>query len=358
MGTTLELSELDAKIGQLFMVGIPGYELDEETRSLIRRYNIGGVILFSRNIKDPVQLAYLTMDIQQEAIETNKIPLFIAVDQEGGKVARLKEPFTQFPGNSAIGASENPLDEADRFAKITAKELRLVGINMNLAPVLDVKTGELERHLSGRIFGEDPRVVSKLGRAVIRTLQENGIMAVAKHFPGLGQARVDPHQDLPVIDIQPEEIEKNNLAPFKEAIAQGVCGIMTSHAVYKVLDPAQPATMSRAIVTGLLREKMGFQGLVITDDLEMGAVRRHKAVPQGAAAAFEAGADILLICKDQTLFLESLRLMRSNILKGTLPLTRLQQANDRIARAKSRFLGQAEKISVQEVKSYFKQIGS
>ncbi|MBW1998446.1 MAG: beta-N-acetylhexosaminidase [Deltaproteobacteria bacterium] len=354
MGTTLELSELDAKIGQLFMIGFPGRELDGQTRSLISRHNIGGVILFSRNIADPLQLASLCKELQQEAIAANRTPLFIAIDQEGGRVARLRAPFTRFPGNSAIGASENPVEEADRFARITAEELRLVGINMNLAPVLDLGGGDVEKHLMGRTFGEDPQLVSSLGRKVIRTLQENGIMAVAKHFPGLGQARVDPHHDLPVIDIQPEEMEQTHLVPFKEAIAQGVCGIMTSHAVYEALDPGRPATMSRAIVTGLLREKMGFQGLVITDDLEMGAVRRHKPVAEGSMDALEAGADILLICKDQALFFDSLRLIRNNILKGTLSLNRLQQANDRIARAKSRLLDRAEKISLEDVEAYFR----
>jgi len=354
LGTTLDLSELDAKIGQLFMVGIPGCELDEGTRSLIHRYNLGGVILFSRNIKDPVQLAYLTKHLQKEATKTNEIPLFIAVDQEGGRVARLKEPFTPFPGNSAVGAADNPEREADEFARITSRELRLVGINMNLAPVLDVKAGELERHLSGRTFGEDPRLVSRLGGRVIRTLQENGIIAVAKHFPGLGQARLDPHQDLPVIDIPLEEMEARDLPPFREAIERGVSAIMTSHAVYTALDGENPATTSRTILEELLRTRMGFEGPVITDDLEMGAIKRHKSVSKAALEALEAGADILLICKDQAQFLESLNLVRSSILKGTLPLARLQQANERIAGVKARFLAEIEEVPIEEIKSYFK----
>lgn len=353
MGTTLELSELDAKIGQLFMVGIPGSELDEETRSLIWEYNIGGVILFSRNIRDPVQLAHLCQDLQREAVSANEIPLFIAVDQEGGRVARLKAPFTRFPGNEAIGTAERPEEKADEFARITAREMKLVGLNMNLAPVLDVGTGQLERHLSGRTFGGDPKHVSKLGKRVIGTLQENGIMAVAKHFPGLGQARLDPHHDLPVIDISIDEMVRNNLPPFREAVNVGVSAIMTSHAVYTALDPEHPATLSRTILNDLLREELGFEGLIITDDLEMGAIKKYKPVSQGVMDAFEAGADILLLCKEQAHFLKSLNLIRSNILKGKVPITRLQQANERISKAKSRFIGKGANISVQEVMSYF-----
>jgi beta-N-acetylhexosaminidase len=335
LNTTLELSELDRKIGQLFMAGIPGHALDGETEALIRDYNLGGIILFARNIQDPGQLARLCRQIQDRATKYHKVPLLLAVDQEGGKVARLKEPFTVFPGNKAIGAAEKPVQEAEGFAVITAKEMKMVGLNMNLAPVLDVQRGELEKHLDGRSFGNDPEKVAVLGKTVIRAFQDNGVMAVAKHFPGLGRATVDPHFHLPRIEVGLEELEHINLPPFKAAIEAGVSAIMTSHAIYPALDSESPATLSPVILTELLREKMAFEGLIITDDLEMGAIAENWHVAEGAAKAFEAGADILLICKEQKNVLESIHLLRSKVLQGEITSNRLSQSVKRINKVRS-----------------------
>jgi beta-N-acetylhexosaminidase len=256
LSTTLDLSELDAKIGQLFMIGLPGPQLDEGTEALIQDYNLGGVILFSRNIEDPIQLTKLCLDLQDAAMEHHGLPLILAVDQEGGRVARLREPFTQFAGNTAIGQDAEPEKKAEEFGRITAKEMKMVGLNMNLAPVVDVQRGEPEKHLTGRTFGEDSAMVALLGRTVVRSLQENGIMSVAKHFPGLGRTRLDPHVHLPRIELDMKEMEEVNLPPFQAAINEGVSGIMTSHAIYPALDTERPATLSPRILTQLLREKM------------------------------------------------------------------------------------------------------
>jgi len=354
LGTTLDLSELDAKIGQLFMVGIPGPQLDENTDALIRDVNPGGVILFSRNIVDPIQLTTLCADLQDAASKYHGLPLILAIDQEGGRVARLKEPFTQFPGNTAIGKDAEPVEKAVEYALVTAKEMKLVGLNMNLAPVVDVQRGEPENHLEGRTFGEEPEMVALLGKTVVRTLQENGIMAVAKHFPGLGRTRLDPHFHLPRIEVDMREMEAVNLPPFQATINEGVSGIMTSHAIYPALDSERPATLSPAILTQLLRGKMGFEGLIITDDLEMGAVAEHWGVAQGAASAFEAGADILLICKDQKKVLESLELLRAKLLRNEIPFRRVHESHERISKVRSRLLERKEWISLGNVKRYFK----
>jgi beta-N-acetylhexosaminidase len=231
------------------MVGVPGPALDKETDELIREGHIGGIILFSRNVENPLQLAALCRDLQAAASKRQDPPLFLAVDQEGGRVARLKEPFRSFPGNAAIGMDEEPVKKAIEFATVTSREMGMVGLNMNLAPVVDVQRGEIEKHLAGRSFGEDPEVVAFLGRTVVKHLQKNGIMAVAKHFPGLGRADVDPHFHLPKINIDLEELERVNFPPFAAAIEEGVCGIMTSHAMYPALDPERPATLSPLVVT-------------------------------------------------------------------------------------------------------------
>ncbi|MFH0844445.1 MAG: beta-N-acetylhexosaminidase [Pseudomonadota bacterium] len=353
MNRDLEFAELDTKIGQLFMAGIPGTRLDEGTSNLIRRYHLGGVILFSRNIQDPVQLATLCRDLQDTAMRYHHSPLLLAIDQEGGRVARLKEPFTVFQGNAAIGMDPRPVEKAVEFAQIAGKEMKMVGLNMNLAPVVDVQRGEPEKHLTGRIFGEDPQRVALLGRTVIKTLQENGVMAVAKHFPGLGRTIFDPHFALPRIDIDMKEMEEVHLPPFREAIEEGVSGIMTSHAVYPALDSERPATLSSVILTDLLRDRMGFEGLIITDDLEMGAIAGHGGVGTGALNAFKAGADILLICKDQRNVLESIGLIKDSLIRGEVSVQRFDESNQRIHKIRSQFLNREVGISPSEIREYF-----
>jgi beta-N-acetylhexosaminidase len=353
LNTVLDLSELNQRLGQLFITGMPGTGLDEGTELLIRDYNLGGIILFSRNINDPMQLARLCHDIQNAAARYQSDPLFIAIDQEGGRVARLRKPFTVFPGNEAIGMDERPVRKAVEFGTVAAREMKMVGLNMDIAPVVDVRKGRPERHLRGRLFSEDPETVALLGSKVVKALQGNGIMAVAKHFPGLGRASTDPHLNLPVIDTDIGEINEVNIPPFKAAIDMGVSAVMTSHALYIALDPENPATLSPIIINGLLRERLGFDGLIMTDDLEMGAIAKGCGVPEGALASFQAGADILLICEGQKNFPGSLTLIREKILRGELSNERLSQSLQRIKKVKSRFIKPKQKIMFRKVERYF-----
>jgi len=351
--SNLDLSELESKIGSLFMAGMPGTILDHDTDNLIRTRYLGGLILFKRNIENPVQLASLCNDIQKRALKYHGIPLFLAIDQEGGPVARLPGPFTRFPGNSAIGEDEQPVNKAEEFARITAREMSLVGLNMNLAPVLDVPRGKPEKHLAGRTFGNDPVKVALLGRTVIKTLQKNGVMSVAKHFPGLGLTPEDPHHQLPTIDFTLDEMESTDLPPFISAISESVSGVMTSHAVYPALDPVRPATISKTIITGLLRQKLNFQGLIITDDMEMGAVEKKWGTVSGSLSAFEAGADILLICKDQAKVIKAMDMLKQKFLRNEISMQRLLASLERIGKAKAKFLGRPSPVSPEDVQAYF-----
>ncbi|MCF8144740.1 MAG: beta-N-acetylhexosaminidase [Deltaproteobacteria bacterium] len=355
MHSTLDLSELNSWIGRLFMSGIPGPEMDKGTEALIRDRALGGVILFARNIETPIQVATLCSRLQEAAMDSQGIPLFLAVDQEGGRVARLQEPFTRFPGNSVIGNDPHATERALEFGKTTAREMGLVGLNMDMAPVVDVRMGALEQHLDGRIFSHDPKKVAMLGQCVVKSLQENGVMAVAKHFPGLGRATRDPHHDLPTIEADMDEIEESHLLPFRAAMEQGVSAVMTSHALYPALDPEYPGTLSHRVVTGLMRERLGFDGLVVTDDLEMGAIQKGWGVAAGAVAAFVAGCDILLICKDQGAVLEGMARLRDGLLRKEVPLERLHQSVRRVMTAKDRFLGKPPHISLDRVRAYFKR---
>ncbi len=353
MKPILDLTEISQKIGRLFIGGMPGSELDDQTITLIKDYHLGGIILFDRNIRDPIQLARLCEDLNKVSMENSGFPPFLAIDQEGGRIARLKEPFTQFPGNAAIGEDPDPEQSALHFASTTAREMSLVGLNMNMAPVLDVAQPNMDAHLQGRPFSDDPLKVTALGKIVINALQQGGIMAVAKHFPGLGRSNLDPHVHLPTVSATSEEMKSIHLLPFAGAVEAHVSAIMSSHAVYPALDPGIPATLSRRIMTGLLREGMRFEGLIISDDLEMGAIMNERGLPQGAADALEAGIDLLLICRNQSHLLSSIELIRDKVLKNEISYERLEGSIERIAKHKRRFLYPPKKISLKAVKEFF-----
>lgn len=339
MNTTFEFSEINRKIGPLFMVGMPGPELDSFTKELIEEWRLGGIILFKRNIVNPAQLKALCSEVQKCSIEYHGIPLFISIDQEGGRVARLNEPSSVFKGNESIGISEEPEKEAERFATVTAKELKDAGINMNLAPVLDVMRDEVNESLAGRMFSKDPQLVSRLGEIVIREFQRNGIISVSKHFPGLGAVDKDPHKALPEINLSLEELYKKDIYPYESAIRAGVSGIMSSHAIYPAIDRDNPATTSSKIIQDILRKRLKFKGVVITDDLEMGAIReRFGSIRQSSYQALIAGADILLISENQDEFLLSMEFIREMVLKGKICMDRIYESNERITRLKKRFM--------------------
>ncbi len=278
--------------GQRLMVGFDGTELNAELKFLISTLKVGGIILFSRNLVDPDQIRNLCISMQSYARSCDQPPLLISIDQEGGKVARLKEPFTQFPGNPKMKGPE----DAVLFAKTTAKELLEVGINMNLAPVLDVALEGINSVMADRAFGHDPSWVSEQGKVVIEHLQAENIMAVAKHFPGIGRTVLDSHFELPDLDIDMDAMKGFDLFPFKTAIEHGVSGIMLSHIRYTGIDPEWPASLSKTIADDLLRKEMGYDGVVMTDDLDMGAIKKYYDLKTAVQQILSADIDIPLIC--------------------------------------------------------------
>jgi len=338
--------------GSLIMAGLPGYEVDNDTEQLIIEYAPGGIILFSRNIKSPEQVAELINNLQQLSLKYTGCNLFIAVDQEGGPVARLKAPFREFPGNEIMSKASDPIKFCEEFAKITAHEMNLVGFNMNMAPVLDVLGKNTDRVLAGRTFGSDHKLIALLGRVIIKVLQDNGIMAVAKHFPGLGATSVDPHKDLPLVEISKQELESTHIYPFSQAIGEEVAGIMTSHGVYPAFDSANPATTSTYILTEILRKKYSYNGLILTDDLEMGAIKGKCS--EAAVSSVEAGADILLICKNQHLVKDAVDALSSKAEANTVFAEKIRAAFERIKTAKERFnINQRAALELTEIKNYF-----
>lgn len=278
--------------GQRLMIGFDGTRLDQDLRFMIDTLKIGGIVLFSRNLIDPDQIRQLTQDIQAYAEKCGLPPLFVSIDQEGGVVARLKPPFTQFSGNPHM---KNVAD-AVHFAETTATELTGIGVNMDLAPVMDVAFEEIRSVMADRAFGHDPEWVSRLGNTVIDVLQQRNVMAVAKHFPGIGRTELDSHMDLPNLDIDPDLLMETDIVPFQTAISGNVAGVMLSHILYPTLDNKWPASLSGTIAKELLRNRLGYEGVVMTDDLDMGAIQNHFGIETAIDRILASDIDIAMIC--------------------------------------------------------------
>jgi len=325
-------------IGQLLIGSFPGVTIPAELRSLAREFSLGGVILFPRNIESPEQVAELSHDIQSLAAGT---PLWLSVDQEGGRVARLRAPFTEWPPMAVLGRSGDAA-LASRFAAALAAELRAVGITLDYAPVLDIHTNPKNPVIGDRALAEDAAMVGKLGAAIVRGLQDNGVAACGKHFPGHGDTSVDSHLALPLVEHPPDRIRRVECVPFREAIAAGVAFIMTAHVLVPSIDEEKPATLSRRIVYDLLRDELGFEGVILSDDLEMKAVAATYAVPDAAVQAIAAGCDALLICAGHIdVQVAALEALVHAVEDGRIPYKRLEDALTRHRRAKERFLAAA-----------------
>lgn len=312
--------------GQRLMVGFEGTELNKELMFLIDKLKVGGIILFAENLSNRNQIKQLSFSVQDYTRSCGQPPLLIAIDQEGGQVSRLKEPFTRFPGNPKMEG----IEDAIRFASVTAAELKEVGINMNLAPVLDVVPKGVDSVMSGRAFGHDPMRISELGVTVIKHLQESKIMSVAKHFPGIGRTTIDSHIDMPSLNTDLKAMESTDLVPFEAAIQHEVSGIMVSHILYKAIDPKWPASLSSTITGDILRRRMGFEGIIMTDDLDMGAIKKHYDVKTVIRQILLADIDIALICHKgpdiESAFVEILNTLvssQSQKAKGTKSVKRI-----------------------------------
>jgi beta-N-acetylhexosaminidase len=330
--TNLSLAE---KVGQLFMVGFEGTEVTPELMAWVATYGWGGVIVFGRNVESPSQLLALTQGLQASMDTPSYLPLLIAVDQEGGRVARLKPPFTAFPSAAQVGAigSEALAYEVGRSL---ASELRAVGINMNMAPVLDVLSNPANTVISDRAFGADPHGVARLGTACMRGMHAAGVLAVGKHFPGHGDTWLDSHVALPMSKRTIVELCSCELLPFQEAMAAGIEALMTAHVVYTAWDPDHPATLSWPILRGILRTQMGFSGVIMSDDLGMAAVLQTGPWEEVPLQALRAGVDLLLICHHRQRQEQAYTRILSAVQCGELPETVVDRAVSRVEALKSR----------------------
>ncbi len=342
------------KAGQVMMIGFDGTSLTPELRAAVTDLHVGGVIIFERNVGSPDELAQLTADLQALTQANGDPPLLIAIDQEGGRVARLKETkgFTEFPSAMAIAAT-GQAENARRVARALAAELLAVGINMNLAPDLDVNNNPDNPVIGIRSFSSNPATVAAFGRAFAEGLQEAGVLAVGKHFPGHGDTGVDSHVALPTVPHGRDRLATVEFVPFVAAIefpspvatgegpgVRAIAGIMSAHVTFPAIDPTPglAATLSPRVLTGLLRDELGYDGLILTDSLEMGALAQSGyPVPVAAATALAAGADVLLFNHGHALHRQAHALILDRLARGQLPPGRLDEAAARVLAAKERF---------------------
>ncbi|TWI41847.1 beta-N-acetylhexosaminidase [Pseudoduganella flava] len=323
------------KVGQLFMVGFDGLEPDAAIERLIRERRIGGVILFRRNVHTPAQVAALCRRLQEINAEVSAEPLLIALDQEGGMVMRIEQGVTPIPAPMAFQAAGS-VDACEQLQFVSGDEMRRIGINMLLAPVLDVNNNPLNPVIGVRSFGEDADTVIRYGLAALRGQRAAGVISTAKHFPGHGDTAVDSHHALATVGHDQQRLRAVELAPFRAAIEQGVEAIMTAHVAFPAFEPDTnvPATLSRAVLTGLLRDEMGYDGAVISDCLEMGAIADGIGVAEGAVGTLLAGADIVLVSHRAERQHGAIDAVLDAVAAGRLPVERIDEAARRVAKLK------------------------
>ncbi|MDQ0340874.1 beta-N-acetylhexosaminidase [Caldalkalibacillus uzonensis] len=334
------MKDLLNQTGELFVCGFAGKEVTEEVKTLIHQHRVGGFILFSRNLGTPVEIKRLTTALQREAQSAGyEYPLLICTDQENGIVRRLGEGATLFPGAMLLGATQNP-DNAFKVGLATGKELQALGINWNLAPTVDVNNNPLNPVIGVRSYGENPDQVSQFALQAMQGMQAAGVMTTLKHFPGHGDTQVDSHLECPVIEYPLERLEAVELKPFQTCITAGADTVMTAHIYFSALaeEKGCPATLSKEIITGLLRQQLNFDGVITTDCMEMKAIADTVGTVEGSLLALQAGVDLIMISHSYALQLQAMERLRMALHNGEIDAERIRASIRRIKRLKEQYL--------------------
>jgi beta-N-acetylhexosaminidase len=343
---------LRQKIGQMFLVGCQGESLSRDERLLIEEYSFGGFILFQANCCAPRQILSLCRELWDSAADA---PPFIAIDQEGGRVHRLPQPFSHFPSAGRLGATRNP-ELAYKAGKATALELALAGVNLNFAPVLDVESNPRNPVIGDRAFGSEPNQVTAMSAAWTRGLRDGGIIPCGKHFPGHGDTDKDSHFDLPVVNKALDKLKAVELRPFVDACKNGIEALMTAHGMFPALDASFPATLSERIVTGLLRHQLGYNGVVFSDDMQMKAISAHYPPEDAAVLAAVAGVDVLLFCHELPRAIAAFESLCDQAAKDPALRARVETSTRRIGELKRRYLKMFSGAADNELESKLKRL--
>ena len=298
VGEATSLADRKRRAGQRLILGFHGTSVPPELRAMLREWSPAGFVLFSRNVEEPAQVLELNREL--ESLIPDSMPPLLTVDQEGGRVQRVREGVTLWPPMRWVGNCAD-LSTTAAHARALADEVHAMGFNLNWAPVADVDSNPANPVIGDRSFGRDPEAVARHVQVWIQHCQDRGVMACAKHFPGHGDTDRDSHHDLPVVEKELPDLLRVERRPFEAAVRAGVAAVMTAHVVYPELDPDYPATMSPPVVRGWLRDALGYRGLVVSDDMEMEAVRGRFALEDQLERACRAGVDLFLICSVQDL---------------------------------------------------------
>lgn len=337
------------------LAGFHGQTIPVELRALAREFDLGGVVLFARNVAEPAQVAELAREVQELSKSS---PLWVAIDQEGGRVQRVKAPLTVWPPPATLGRADD-LALTRRFGRALSRELRAMGITFNFVPVLDVLTRRDNPAIGDRALSDVPDTVARHGVALIESIQAEGMPTCAKHFPGHGDAAVDSHEDLPVVDLPPDRFEHVEWVPFRAAIAAGLDAVMSCHLLVPSLDEHSPATLSGEILTRRLRDQLGFGGLVFTDDMDMKAISLRFEPGEAAARAVAAGCDAVLQCGgDLDRVAAALEGLVRALENESLSAARVDDALRRHAALKGRYLTDQARRLAPAVPSLREVIGS
>ena len=329
----VESMSLEEKIGQLFIVGFEGEEINDEIVDLVKNQKVGGLIYFSRNIVDSNQIINLNNEIK--AIEKD-IPLFISVDEEGGVVSRVPEEFVKLPSSGYIGQF-NDENLSYNVGKIIAKELNSLGFNMDFAPVLDIDSNPNNTVIGERAFGNNSEIVSRLGIKTMEGIKDGKIIPVVKHFPGHGDTDVDSHYGLPIVKKTLEELENLEFIPFKNAIDNGADVVMISSIILESIDNEYPATMSKKVTTDILRDSLGFDGVIATDDMTMGAIVDNYNLADAVIMSINAGSDLVLVCHGYDNEIKVITSIEESISNGTISEDRINESVYRILYLKDKY---------------------
>ena len=326
---------IDEKVGQMVMVGLDGYVMDDNTRVMIEKNLVGGFILFSRNVKNSNQLLDLVNSLKSTN-SANRVPLLVSIDEEGGRVSRMPAELKKLPSNKTIG-KVNSADFSFEIGSVIAEETGAFGFNMDFAPVLDINSNPKNPVIGDRSYGSTVEIVSKLGVQTMKGIRMGGVIPVVKHFPGHGDTTVDSHVGLPFVNNDMERLKSFELIPFKDAIDNQADAVMIAHILMNKIDPKSPASLSKAVITELLRNQLNFEGVVITDDMTMGAITKNYNISDAAVRSVQAGSDIVLVCHGYDNGFAVINALKKAIQNGSIPEETVNKSVYRILKLKRKY---------------------
>ncbi|MZQ86025.1 beta-N-acetylhexosaminidase [Paenibacillus sp. 5J-6] len=345
---------LDEKLGQMILAGIDGYSVNANTQALISTYHVGGIILYKPNVKDSSQLVSLVNELKQKNAK-NKQPLWIGVDEEGGRVTRLPDEIQKTPTNQEIGKTNNKT-YAYNIGNLIGSELRAYGLNVDFAPVLDINSNPKNPVIGDRSFGANAAVVNAMGIQEMKGLRDQQITSVVKHFPGHGDTSVDSHVGLPVVQNDLDRLRKLELLPFAEAFKQEADAVMVAHILLPKVDGQNPASMSKKIMTDLLRKEMGFQGVIMTDDMTMGAIEQNYDIGASAVKSVLAGANVIMVGHDYNKVVKVIEALRQAVQNKEIPMETIDQSVAKIQKLKMKYKLKDESVGAADVAALNKAV--